>query len=197
MNVTLSRPVRRIVAVGLLAAVILLLWRAVVAPLANGYADDLDTIARLQQSLNRASNQQQTIAYLEHELTRLKKNPEAAAGLLAGTNPSIVAAQLQERLRVLVDRSHGELRRAQVLPATDVGKFRRIAVRADVVLSLAGLQQVIYDLEAASPYLFVDNLDVKHHQIGQDSDHPEQESGHPDQRFDVNLDLSGYLRRPL
>lgn len=195
MNMALSRPVRRIVAVGLLAAVILLLWRAVVAPLVNGYADDLETIARLQQSLSRASDQQQTIAGLERELQRLKKNPEAAAGLLAGTNPSIVAAQLQQRLRVLVDRSHGELRRAQVLAATDVGNFRRIAVRADLVLSLAGLQQVIYDLEAASPYLFVDNLDVKHHQSEQDRDQPEQDSAHPDQRLDVNLDLSGYMRR--
>lgn len=188
MTLSLSRPVRRIAAVGLLLAVILLLWRALVAPLLASYANNLDTIARLQQSLVRAGNQQQTIAALDRELTRLKQNPETAAGLLSGTNPSIVAAQLQERLRVLVDRSHGELRRAQVLPATDVGNFRRVAVRADVVLSLAGLQQVIYDLEAAVPYLFLDNLDVKHHQSEQDSEHP-------DQRLDVNLDLSGYMRR--
>lgn len=195
MNLNLSRPVRRIAAVGLLVVAILLLWRVVIAPLASGYAANRDTIARLQNALTRAGDQQQTLAGLARELQRLKKNPDTAAELLAGTNASIVAAQLQQRLRLLVDRSHGELRRAQVLPATDVGKFRRIAVRADVVLSLAGLQQVIYDLEAASPYLFVDNLDVKRHQSEEDSDRRSEDGTAPDQRLDVNLDLSGYMRR--
>ena len=196
MKLTLSRPVRRIVAVGLLVAVIVLVWGTVVAPLAAGYARDLDIIARLPQSLSRTGNQQEEISALERELQGLKKNPEATAGLLAGSNQSIVAAQLQERLRVLVDRSHGELRRTQVLAATDAGNFRRIAVRADLVLSLAGLQQVVYDLEAASPYLFIDNLDIKQHQSARDDGSGDEKNVQPDQRLDVNLDLSGYMRRP-
>ena len=190
MNPALSRPIRRIAAVGLLIAALLVLWSTLIAPLVDGYASDRAAADRLERVLVRTRDQRQTIAALEAELADLRKHRGEEEQLLPGSNESIVAAQLQARLRMLIDRAHGELRSAQVLPATTVGHFRKITVRGNIALDLAGVQQVVYDLEAATPYLFIDSLDIKRHES-------ESENGPHDTRLlDVNLDLSGYMRGP-
>ncbi len=77
----------------------------------------------------------------------------------------------------------------QPLPSRLDGGFRRITVRGQATLKIAGLQQAVYDLETTSPLLFLDNVEV--------TAHPDQ-SGHPGAAeapgLDVRFDLYGYMR---
>lgn len=190
MTPALSRPVRQIVAVGLLVAALLVLWSALITPLVDGYASDRATVERLERTVGRMHDERRTVAGLDAQLADLKQHRGDAEQLLPGSNESIVAAQLQARLRMLIDRAHGELRSAQIMPTTTVGHFRKVTVRGDVTLDLAGVQQVLYDLEAATPYLFVDSLDIKTRES--DADGRPHDTG----QLEVNLDLSGYMRGP-
>jgi general secretion pathway protein M len=188
----LSPTMRRVLALGLLLVAAALLWSVVAIPLLDAHREALSTIERLRPVIARGRTQVSEIAALQAELTRLKQRRNAAGGLLDGTNESIAAAQLQDRLKSAVDQVSGDLRSTQVLPVRDDAGFRRVSVRAELALNLAALQRIVYDLEASVPYLFVDNIDAiirrpDPHQGGQGADDPV---------LDVHFDLIGYMRKP-
>jgi hypothetical protein len=95
---------------------------------------------------------------------------------------------LQERLKSLVLREGGQFKSAQIMPVKGVDKARRLTVRGQMVLDLPALLHVIYDLEASTPFLFVDNLDVR-------AITNTQKAGSTDgSLLDVHLDLYGFMR---
>jgi general secretion pathway protein M len=175
-----------------LAALILLGMIAVgylglVAPV----LDQLDEADRLQVEYRQALEQGRAmggrLTGLRAQLAGLKQDETAESGFLQGANESLAAAQLQNRIKAFVEASGGELRSTQVLPAHDEGKFRRIVVRGQMAASTVALQRIIYDIEAASPFLFLDNLDIRARSMPQD--------GTPDDiMLDVRFDLYGDVR---
>jgi general secretion pathway protein M len=189
MSLQLSPAVSRILAVGLLLAALALLWGLVGAPLLNAHADAERTIERLQPLLERSRTVERDITVLQAEVRQAKERRNSPGGFLDGPNESIAGAQLQTRLKLAVERASGDLRSSQVLPGRDDGVFRRVTVRGQVLMNLASLQRVVYDLEASLPYLFLDNIDV---QQGGDSRGNKQPD---DPVLDVRIDVSGYMRR--
>jgi len=109
----------------------------------------------LAQSLPR------DLAPRQAELAALKQRQSAQDGFLQGANDTLVAAQIQNRIKSLADATKGELRSTQVLPSQDEGKLRRITVRGQMSTSLTGALRVFHGLESASPLLFIDNVDMR------------------------------------
>jgi general secretion pathway protein M len=185
----LSPPMRRFAAIGLLLVVLALAWSILAAPLLAAHGDALGTIERLRPVIERGRASVHDTAALRIELQRLKQRPHATGGLLAGTNEPIAAAQLQERLKTAVDHVSGDLRSTQVLQARDDGAFRRVTVKAQLSVDLPALQHVVYELEAAMPYLFLDDVEI--------AQRPAARGSQPgdDPLLDVSLELSGYMRK--
>ena len=192
MKERISPPVRRAAAVAILLALAYLLFSGIVQPLLDVYGEAKATVGRLEEALQRGRGGERSMAQAEAELAALKKRQAATVGFLQGTNESIAAAQLQDRLKASVDAAKGELKSTQTLPPRDDGKFRRIAVRAQITVSTAALQRTLYDVESSSPFLFVDNVVIRVRSQTQDRNKPAQEPV-----LDVSFDLSGYTRRPL
>ena len=109
-------------------------------------------------------------------------------GFLQGANESLAAADVQNRIKTLAEASKGELKSTQILPPQDEGKFRRIAVRAQMTLKLAAVQRVFHGLEASSPLLFLDNVNVRAR-----SDRWREEPA-DDPILDIRFDVYGYTR---
>jgi general secretion pathway protein M len=187
----LSLPVRRLLAVGLLLVAIMLVWTMLVAPLAELYEAERADTERMALAVEKSPVRDEDLARLRRDVQLLKERQDAAAGLLQAASEAIAGAQLQNRLKEVVGAAQGELRSTQTLPSRDDGNFRRITVRGQLSLSLAALQQVLYTLEAASPYLFLDNVAVQARADERDKDRAES-----DGLLDVRFDLSGYMRRP-
>jgi general secretion pathway protein M len=191
MKASLSPPLRRLLAVALLIAVASLIWSALISPVATDYTEAQATIERMQSALDRKPAAEREIALLRTELADLKRRQLSDAGFIEGANESIAAAQLQSRVKTAVDSVKGELRSTQSLPARDDGKYRRITVRGQVLLTTAGLQRVLYDLENAWPYLFLDNVEIKAQPFARDRDVAPQ-----DPTLEIRFDVSGLMRRP-
>jgi len=161
MRESLSPPVSRALALGILLAGIASLYYGIVRPVTDNYAASQASIEQLQDALLRYQRAARDLGPRQAELAALKQRQSSQDGFLQGANDTLVAAQIQNKIKALADATKGELRSTQVLPAQDEGKLRRITVRGQMSTSLAGALRVFHGLEAGAPLLFIDNLDLR------------------------------------
>ena len=80
---------------------------------------------------------------------------------LKSATPALAATELQEVVRSILDANGGKLNSIQILPHKDEGLYRKVAVSLQLTAPLSALKVVLYKLESARPYLFIDNLSVR------------------------------------
>lgn len=189
MDLRVSPPMQRVAALAILGTLIAAVAIGVVAPLASAYVEAQRTVAQDRTAIAHAELSGLDATALKAELARLRSQAGPPPGTLQSVNESLAAAELQRRLKGAIEAAHGELRSMQPLPARADGTFRRVTVRGQATLKIAGLRQAFYDLESNSPLLFIDNVEV--------TARPDQ-SGHPgaaeDPGLDVRFDLYGYMK---
>jgi len=161
MRDVLSPPLKRALAVAILIGLIGGIYYGVVRPLLDNYNDKRAAIEQMQDNLARYQRAARDLAPRQAELAALKQRQSAQDGFLQGANDTLVAAQIQNRIKSVADATKGELRSTQVLPSQDEGKLRRITVRGQMSTSLTGALRVFHGLESASPLLFIDNVDMR------------------------------------
>jgi general secretion pathway protein M len=184
--------------VGRLAALLILLggiglvYLALVQPLLDDYLDTRDAIVDASSALARYRGVAADLPQRQKELAQLRQRQATSEGFLQGPNDALVAAQIQNRIKALVEAAHGELKSTQVLPPQDEGKYRRLAIRAQMTLDIGAAQRVLYGVETASPLLFLDNVDLRAHMI----DRRRERGANPpnDNELDVRIDVFGYVR---
>jgi hypothetical protein len=192
LRLELSPAVSRVSAVGLLLAVVILLWSLIGAPLLDAQREAHGTIERLRPLLQRASTVEREITALQAEIKQSKDQVNSPSGFLDSSNEAIAAAELQNRLKRAVEGANGDLRSVQVLPGQDDDGFRRVTVRGEILVGLAALQGILYDLEGSQPYLFLDHVEITERP---DSHDPNAVADDP--ILDVRFDVFGYMRRAL
>lgn len=189
MTTTLSARSRRAAALGLLAAVVLAAYSLVVSPLLAAYLDGRREAADLRATLAKYEATGREVPALQKRLDELHRQGATGAGYLAGDSETLVAAALQERLKAAVTQTGGRLNSTQVIATSSQAKTHRVAVRGQMQMSLAALQRVLYALESGSPYLFIDNLDVRP-MVGPRGPQRADDDG----MLDVHFDVYGYMR---
>jgi general secretion pathway protein M len=184
----------RMLALGLLAAALLGSYLLVVVPLLSTYQNNAAAIEQAEDLLQRqqalAAQQPQLIERLEEE----REQADAVAGYLQGPSDALAAAQLQDRVKAVVEASGGELRSTRILPAEDVEASpgtRRTALRVQMIVSIEGLAEILYDLEAGQPYVLIDELSVRSER---ERRRRRNQPGSGDPTLDVSLELSGFVR---
>lgn len=189
MTPALTPRASRLLALGILAALLLLAFFGFVSPLLDAYRQAGAASEQYRAALEHTRNTGSDLAGLRAELARLKEHQASAVGFMQGSNPSLAAADLQNRIKSSVEAARGELRSTQILPARDEGAFRRISIRGQIAVNMAALQRVFYDLESATPFLFLDNVEIR--------SRPARRSTSPDDDpvLEVRFDLYGYMRR--
>lgn len=179
----------RALAVFILLAAIGLVYLGAVEPLLDDYQTTAATIADRKAAIARFRRVAAELPQRRAELAALRQRQATSEGFLEGTNDALVAAQIQNRIKALVEAAHGELKSTQVLPVQEEGKYRRITIRVQMLLDTEAGQRVLYGVETASPLLFLDNLDMRAH-IGGDR----RRELAQDPPLDVRLDVYGYMR---
>lgn len=184
----------RLLALTLLGLVMVLGHRLVVAPVFTAFATTAEDIEQAQGLLGRY----RALAAQRQDLeTRLQAQTEADVGstaYLRGENDALAAADLQERVRAIIDSAGGELRSTQILAAVEVEgpeAVRRVGLKLQFATAIDGLRRILFDLESSEPYLFVEELTVRERlsrvQRGRVSNNPEP-------MLDVSVDLYAYVR---
>ena len=157
----LPLPVRRAAALGLLVIALASLWSLIVQPITLAFEDYnrqiADDRALLQRYLSRAADSAQIAARRD----ALRQALSATARFLEGDNAALIEADLQERVKALTAASGGTLNSTQALPSADEGGFRKIAIRVSMEADTPALQSIVRALEAETPLLFLDNLEIR------------------------------------
>ena len=110
MIMSLSLPVRRLLAVALLVALLSFAWSAVIEPLIDYVAAKQAEIRRLEAVLAHGGFSEHDIDALQAEMAAMKQRRDTVGGFIEGSNISIAAAQLQDRLGKTVAAAGGEVR---------------------------------------------------------------------------------------
>jgi general secretion pathway protein M len=184
-----SQPLRRLLALALLAACVAVIAAGIVLPtverysaLENGIAESEIALARFEQAAAR-------LPRLEAEQAGLKAALAAQDGFLKATGDPLIAAEMQERIKSVVDRAGGQLKSTQIIPARDENGFRRIAARVEVAGNADTLERVWYEMETGLPFLFVDDFDITARQI------PRRDRTQPALiALDTRFEISAYAR---
>ncbi len=153
----ISKPIRQIVAVGLLAALVFALVGFVITPLWQHLEEVQDRIYTERQVLGRLST---TIAR-EAELGR-GRDPAADSGaFLKGESEAIQLAELQALLKEIVAAQGLRLLSLRTLPPVDRDRLHLVGVRADLNGSAAAVQKLLHTIETTRPLLLVDFVEIQ------------------------------------
>jgi general secretion pathway protein M len=185
-------PLSRALALVLLAATLAGGYFLVVVPVRDAYRETADALERaetlLQSQRALAAQRPLLVARIEEE----KERADAMAGYLQGPSDALAAAQLQDRLKAVVEAAGGELRSTRILPAeaVEAGPGTRLtALQVQMVVTIDGLAEILYGLEAGQPYVLIEELTIRNQGERRRRGEPEDEP-----RLDVNLKLSGFVR---
>lgn len=185
----LSRTQRRILAILLLVAVVLVLSRGVAVPVVRAYLDNRDAIAQAEENIARYSRLSARIEALEQTMDELEASDRLGEYILSERSEPLAAAALQERVKSVVTASGGTLTSTQVLPAENEQGFRRVVVNVRMAGSIESLQRVLHALESDLPYLLADDVIIlargarKRRRATESTD-----------LLDVRFNLYGYMR---
>ena len=80
---------------------------------------------------------------------------------LRSASPALAAVELQELVNSVLEANGGKLNSIQILPHKDEGLYRQIALTLQFTAPLSALKAMLYKLESARPYLFIDNFSVR------------------------------------
>ena len=147
MSPALSPMVSRGLALAILVALVLLAFTGIVQPLLETYGTARAAAEQMRTAIAHAERVGRNPAELKTELAQLKERQNSTVGFLRGFNEPLAAAELQDRLKTIVESARGELRSTQILPARDEGKVRRISIRCQIQADITELQRVFYQLE--------------------------------------------------
>ena len=192
MNLTLAPMTprqSRLLALLLLLAVVLAALAAIALPALQLHAhyqsaidQRVDRLAREQRVISMAPKLQQQMV----ELQRL--NP--ARFYLRNDNPVLAAAEIQENAKRLIDANGGKLLSMNILPPKDEDSLTRVGVNVQLTGGLEGVEKLLYSLETATPYLFVNNLSIRTINA-----YVPPNAAAPPLQLQVQFDLTGYVRK--
>jgi general secretion pathway protein M len=124
----------------------------------RGYDDE---IASMEDQIVRYQRMLRTLPVLEAELRQVRSNQDVKAFYFDAKTPSLAGALLQGQLQDIVKASGARLISTQILPADRDDHPARVRIRTQMQGETDALFNVLYRIEQARPFLFVDQLSVR------------------------------------
>jgi general secretion pathway protein M len=188
----------RWLALGLLVLALLLAYLLLLHPWWT--APMLDAQGRIEALQQRELRQRMLLRQAPEIARRLQEVRAAEArrpGFLAESTTELATASLVQRLESVVAQASPGNRSCAITnrsPLTDEGaskaRFRKVTVQVRLRCGTPELAAVLHALEAGTPRLFVDNLNV----LAQRYFFSPGQEGSQSGGLDVSFDLYGYLR---
>lgn len=184
---------RRILALLLLVGVIAVPYVFIVEPLAAKYREYADTIAQDQDLLRRYRRIAANRPLLQARREQLQRDPISQGAYLSGESEALVAANLQNRIKTVIESSGGRLASTQILQSSDEDGFRVVTIRVRMTADTDAASKIFYALEAGQPYLFVDSVDISSRQARRRR-RRNQKTAPVNVDLNISYDVSGYMR---
>ena len=155
----LSVPVRRVAALGLLLAVLWTTWAMLVFPTLDSLSADRRNIRHSLQMLGYYSQLAKSAPDFEAQRSILLSRPDDK-GFLQGTDPSLIAAEMQVMAGRLAASSGAIIQSSRTLPGSEDEGFWKGEVLLELQASAGQLKQILYEIQANQPVIFVEKLNI-------------------------------------
>ncbi len=155
----LSPRGRRLLAIGILAAIILLPIAGIAALAWTGHRHYDDALFKMTRQLKSQSSANAARPQML-ETVELLKGKDIKKYFLKGGTPALAGAELQELVKSIAEQNSGRVLSVQSLPHKDADGYRQLSATVQMSVSVPNLRSILYALESREPYIFVDGLKV-------------------------------------
>lgn len=176
----------RQLAVGLLVAAIVLIVAGVAIPIWLLHRQYDVALAENAGKYDRYRRIAGTRPELAKQLEAMRAKDTRKFFLRSGA-AALSAAEAQETIRALVEQSGGRLITMQAPTSRDEGRYRQVSVNVQLTANIFALRKILHAIENNTPYLFIDNLQVR---TQVPPNHRPQPGAEPE--MFVSFDVSGY-----
>lgn len=185
---SLTQRQRQLLALGILALVVAVVFTLAVAPLwavNRHYAETIDGLEGRLEVLQRTAAAGEG---LQSQHARLKRSLAGSRHYLKSASEALATADLQGIVKRIAVSKGMEVLSTQILPASEESEFTRVALKVRMRGILDNLVKVFHALETGQPYLFLDNVSVR--TLGRG-----RRNVATGQALDVDFNLIGYMPR--
>jgi Tfp pilus assembly protein PilO len=161
MSIAPASPQARLIALGLALLAGLAVWFLAIQPVADAFDEKREGLAKAQQLAVEFRRRTVPLAELQAQRAALQAQQAKETGTIEAPNTAIASANLQAQIRSLLAASGGSVRSLQPLPPIQEAHLQKIALRIDATVAIDRLLDFLHAAEAASPYLFVDALEIR------------------------------------
>ncbi len=156
--INLSRRQQQAVALGLLIAVLLLLFSLVIKPLLGLFLQQGAVIHQLEDRLHRYQRLSAELEQTEQALQQLRDATPDTGLYLPERRPSLASAWLQQHLNRLVSRSGGQLVSIQNAQPDTESPLQGVMLRVHLRSEIDQLVPLIHAIESGDQALFMHDL---------------------------------------
>jgi len=185
---------QRLAALALLLLVGGALYLAVDQWLIGRYRDYQNQLQQQQERLAQLERIAATREPVKQRIAKVQQDRNITAQYLPQSAPALAAAELQQRIKAVVEAAGGTLQSTQALPPVEEGGAMKVTVSAIMNGDTGSVQKVLYDLEGQTPLLFVDNLELSARMM-----RPRLPNGryanYTRMQLNAQFEVSGYLRK--
>lgn len=128
--------------------------------------------------------------YLEERLLTLSKRLKNSELFFRSATAELAGAELQRRIRTMVDSTDAKLISTQNLGVTNEAGQNRIAVRVRLTGDMDAVTKILYELEAEVPVTIIQNLSMRAKRVSVRRNRQNAVQN----MIDINFDLIGFLR---
>jgi general secretion pathway protein M len=192
LNLGADKLRNRIAALSLLLLVIALAGVLVVRPLWERYSANRDRIADLEDRVARFESIATRQAPLEKQLATTRRGMNLDELTLQADSATLAAADLQERVKAVVQASGGSLTSTQILDPEKVSSFDRVFVNVRMTGTTPAVQESLYALESGQLILVIEDLLVVTRRT---SARLRRRQTDQQDQLDVRFKVSGFYQR--
>lgn len=156
-----SMQMQRWLAVGLLAAVIVIVSLVVVMPVVNKglelNEDKKNLVFRLQQYERILARKDAVMA----SMSVIKEQHQERGLLNSQGTGALASAEVQEFIKKAIVEAGGQLSSTQALPVSTKNEFSRITVSVRMTGNSEVLRAVLHKIEASTPLIIINQIDIR------------------------------------
>jgi general secretion pathway protein M len=157
---TASPDRARRLAVGILAAVVILAIAIVAIPVWLRHRHYDIALSQSESQLERFERIASTRPAVTKQIEALRGKDTRRLFLRSGA-PALSAAEAQEAVRSLIEQSGGRLITMQAPVSKEEGRYRLITANVQMQASIFALRKILAAIDSHVPMIFVDNLMVR------------------------------------
>jgi hypothetical protein len=176
----------------LLLATLLVLFLVIFIPWQSKWSFYAEQQLALSERLTTYNKMLHQKVHLEERLSVVSNHLNNSELFFRSATAELAGAELQRRIRSLVDTTDAKLISTQNLGVTSEAGQNRIAVRVRLTGDMDAVSKILYELETEAPVTIIQNLSMRAKRVSMRRRRGRQIE--VQNIIDINFDLSGFLR---